>query len=72
MKMQKTHTEWIRLVATPEDKETLRVLTDLRNNDGFSETVRQLIREEGRRHNIMPANNPTALPLPIVDLQAGS
>jgi hypothetical protein len=52
MKMQKTMTEWIRLVATPEDKALLLAITARRSNDGFADTVRQLIREEAARKGI--------------------
>lgn len=52
MSMQKTMTEWIRLVATPQDKALLDAITQRRCNDGFSETVRQLIREEAQRTNV--------------------
>ena len=49
MSQKKTHTKWIRLVATPKDKALLDAITTCRENDGFSETVRQLIREEASR-----------------------
>lgn len=52
MSQKKTHTEWIRLVATPKDKALLDAITEYRENDGFSATVRQLIREEASRLNI--------------------
>lgn len=49
---KKTHTEWIRLVATPKDKQLLLAITEQRENDGFSDTIRQLIREEAKRTNV--------------------
>lgn len=52
MSQKKTHTKWIRLVATPKDKALLDAITARRENDGFSETVRQLIREEAARRGI--------------------
>jgi hypothetical protein len=52
MSMPKRYTEWIRLVAPPEDKQLLDEITKQRQNDGFSETVRQLIREEAARRNL--------------------
>lgn len=52
---KQTMTEWIRLVATPQDKALLDAITQHRANDGFSETVRQLIREEAARANVHPA-----------------
>lgn len=52
MSMQKTYTKWIRLLAPPEDKALLLAITERRGNDGFSETVRQLIREEAARTNV--------------------
>lgn len=55
MSMQKTYTEWIRLVATPHDKALLDAITSRRHNDGFSETVRQLIREEADRQGVIIA-----------------
>jgi hypothetical protein len=42
-------------VAPPEDKALLDEITKQRQNGGFSETVRQLIREEAARQNIQPA-----------------
>lgn len=54
MSMPKTMTEWIRLVATPQDKALLSAITERRQNDGFSQTVRQLIREEAARNNLHP------------------
>lgn len=56
MSMPKTYTEWIRLLAPPEDKALLLAITEQRQNDGFSETVRQLIREEAQRTNVHPAH----------------
>lgn len=53
MSMQKTYTEWIRLMATPTDKAMLDAITTHRNNAGFSETVRQLIREEADRRGVI-------------------
>jgi len=55
MSMPKTMTEWIRLVATEQDKAILDAITERRRNKGFSETVRQLIREEAVRANVHPS-----------------
>lgn len=55
--MPKNYTEWIRLLAPPEDKALLLAITERRQNGGFSETVRQLIREEAVRANVHPAHS---------------
>lgn len=49
---KKTHTEWIRCKATAKDKQLLLAITAERENDGFSDTIRQLIREEAKRTNV--------------------
>lgn len=49
---KKTHTEWIRCKATLRDKQLLLAITADRENDGFSDTIRQLIREEAKRTNV--------------------
>jgi hypothetical protein len=54
MSVPKTMTEWIRLVATPEDKALLDAITEQTHEKGFSTTVRRLIREEADRLNIQP------------------
>ncbi len=54
MSAPKTMTEWIRLVATPEDKALLDAITEQTKEKGFSTTVRRLIREEANRLNIRP------------------
>jgi hypothetical protein len=54
MSMPKTMTEWIRLVATPEDKALLDAITQQAKEPGFSTTVRRLIRQEAERLNIRP------------------
>jgi hypothetical protein len=57
-------TEWIRLVATPEDKALLDAITRQDGAAGFSTTVRRLIRDEATRRNIAPASYATAQPQP--------
>jgi hypothetical protein len=45
-------TEWIRLVATPTDKDLLERLQRDNMDDSLSATVRRLIRQEARRRGI--------------------
>lgn len=56
------YTEWIRLVATPEDKALLKAIQEANGDEAFSATVRNLIREEAARRNLAPVyvpNQPT-------------
>ncbi len=46
---KQTMTEWIRLVATPADKEMLATITERHGDDSESATVRRLIRLEHAR-----------------------
>ncbi len=46
--------EWIRLVATPQDKELLRQIAAQDGDPGQSATVRRLIRDEARRRGLIP------------------
>lgn len=62
MSMTKTMTEWIRLVATPQDKALLDAITAQAGDRGFSTTVRRLIREEAQRRNIVPNTHTAAQP----------
>lgn len=58
MSMTKTMTEWIRLVATEQDKALLDEISRRNGDAGFSATVRRLIREEAQRLGIwQPANS---------------
>ncbi len=45
-------TEWIRLVATQEDKRLLQEISRRNGDAGFSATVRRLIRQEAARLGI--------------------
>lgn len=65
MSMTKTMTEWIRLVATPEDKRLLDAITDAKQLPGFSTTVRTLIREEAERLGISPESIPQEQPAAV-------
>ena len=56
---RKYYTEWIRLVATPQDKALLEAIQTARQDEGFSTTVRSLIREEAARAGIVAAAQPT-------------
>lgn len=56
MSMRKYYTEWIRLVATPQDKALLRAIQEQNGDEGFSTTVRTLIREEAARRNLAPVH----------------
>lgn len=58
MSMPKTMTTWIRLVASVQDRALLEELTRLRDEPGFSTTVRNLIREEAQRHGLATPAQP--------------
>ena len=54
MGKRKNYTEWIRLVATPQDKALLEAIKKANGDEGFSTTVRGLIREEAARRGLQP------------------
>lgn len=57
---KQTMTEWIRLVATPEDKDMLAAITERSGSDSESATVRRLIRLEYQRQTALPTANTVA------------
>ena len=54
MNNRREYTEWIRLVATKRDKALLEAIQEYRQDEGFSTTVRSLIREEAARIGLQP------------------
>lgn len=62
-------TEWIRLVATPQDKQMLEAIKLDNGDDTISSTVRRLIRVEAKRRGLTLATDASEEVIPELELQ---
>lgn len=64
MSMNDPMTDFVRLILTPQDKQSLELLAS-DDDRSMSSTVRKLIRDEMRRRNLQLADNTPAAAMAV-------